>query len=114
MPAVQADTRPRRILQFLRDHRHKPPSHIGGGHDRGPHGGRYTANYVNLDGLLDALSAARDALGALGRMTDEQLASVPLADSFRFCDGQRTTAQVITNLLSHQRHQLDALKSALA
>jgi hypothetical protein len=31
----------------------------------------------------------------------------------RFCDGQRTLEQVINNLRSQQRHQLDALKTGL-
>ena len=32
----------------------------------------------------------------------------------KFCDGQRTLEQIVTNLLNHQRHQLEALKAAVA
>ena len=31
----------------------------------------------------------------------------------KFCDGQRTLEQIVTNLLNHQSHQLGALKGAL-
>jgi hypothetical protein len=32
----------------------------------------------------------------------------------KFCDGQRTLEQILTSLLNHQSHQLDALRAALA
>jgi hypothetical protein len=50
----------------------------------------------------------------LGDLTDAQLEAVPPASDMKFCDGQRTLVQVVTNLLNHQSHQLDALKAALA
>jgi hypothetical protein len=31
----------------------------------------------------------------------------------KFCDGQRTLEQVVTNLLNHQSQQLGALKTAM-
>jgi hypothetical protein len=43
-----------------------------------------------------------------------QLDTVPPASDMKFCDGQRTLEQVVTNLLNHQNHQLDALKTAIA
>ena len=32
----------------------------------------------------------------------------------RFCDGQRALEQVVTSLIKHQSHQVDAVKAALA
>ncbi len=60
------------------------------------------------------LSGSRDALGQIAELTDSQLDATPPKDSFRFCDGQRTLGQVLASLLKHQRHQVDALKTALA
>ncbi len=77
------------------------------------HDGDYTAESVDLDGLLERLSAARDALSVLAELTDEQLDTVPPADSFRFCDGQRNLEQVVAGLLRHQSHQVDAVTAAL-
>jgi hypothetical protein len=73
-----------------------------------------TAENVNLDGLLQRLSTARDAFGVLAELTDEQLDSAPPAGSFRFCDGHRTLEQVVAGLLKHQTHQIDAMKAAVA
>jgi hypothetical protein len=91
-----------------------PPGHSGNGHDEGTTDGDYAAETVDLDDLLDWLSAGRDALSLLAELTDERLDTVPPAGSFRFCDGQRTLEQVVASLLNHQRHQIDAIKAALA
>ena len=99
--------------RFLRAHGHTPRNHDGD-HDQGTHPGDYTARNIHLADLLMRLSTARDALSLCTQMTDEHLHTVPPAGSFRFCDGQRTLEQVINNLLNHQRHQLDALKTGLA
>ncbi len=77
------------------------------------HGRDYMAENVDLPGLLERLSAGRDALSLLAGLTDEQLDTVPSAGSFRFCDGQRTLEQVVTSLLKHQGHQIDAVKAAV-
>jgi hypothetical protein len=63
--------------------------------------------------LLERLSTGREALSLLADLTDGQLDTVPPAGSFRFCDGQRTLGEVISGLLKHQRHQIDAVNSAL-
>ncbi|MHB8693942.1 MAG: hypothetical protein ACYDHH_22105 [Solirubrobacteraceae bacterium] len=74
----------------------------------------YSADNINLQTLLERLSAGRGALSALADLTDEQLDTVPPASEMRFCDGQRTLDQVVTSMLKHQSYQLDALKAASA
>jgi hypothetical protein len=63
--------------------------------------------------LAQQLAAAQQELGAIGALSDGELDSVPPAESFRFCDGQRTLEQVLAALLQHQDHQLDALEAAV-
>ena len=92
---------------------HTPPRHAHSGDNDGPHGGDYTAANPDLAGLLRRLSTGREALSLLADLTDDQLDTVPSAGSFRFCDGQRTLGDVISNLLKHQGHQIDAVNSAL-
>lgn len=99
---------PHRIPSFLRAHSHRS------GHDQHGHSAPPNAENVDRDGLLQRLSAGRDAFHVLTELTDEQLDAVPPASDMKFCDGQRTLEQIVTNLLNHQRHQLDALKAALA
>jgi hypothetical protein len=95
-----------RIAAFLRDEDHP---HVAHGHSA-PH----DAKDVDRQSPLERLSAGRDAFGALSGLTDEQLDSVPPASDMKFCDGQRTVEQIVTNLLNHQSHRLDALRAALA
>ncbi len=96
-----------RIPRFLPARGHGLAGHSGGDHDSGMHDGDYTAESADLDGLLERLSAARDALSVLAQLTDEQLDTVPPAGSFRFCDGQRRLEQVVTGLLKHQANQVE-------
>jgi hypothetical protein len=84
------------------------------GHCDDKHQDDYGAENIDLQALLDRVSAGRDALSVLADLTDEQLDTVPPASDMKFCDGQRTLEQVVTNLLKHQSHQLDALKTATA
>jgi hypothetical protein len=63
--------------------------------------------------LARQLATAQEELAAIGSLSDGELDSVPPAESFRFCDGQRTLEQVLTALLQHQGHQLDALEAAV-
>ncbi|MDQ6803445.1 MAG: hypothetical protein M3065_00440 [Actinomycetota bacterium] len=63
---------------------------------------------------MGARAGARAAGPALGDLTDEQLDTVPPASDMKFCDGQRTLEQILTNLLNHQSHQLVALKAAMS
>jgi hypothetical protein len=110
-PAVthgQSGRGPHRIPSFLRACGHGHGSHAQGMHSAPP-----DAQDVDRQGLLDRLSAGRDALGLLADLTDAQLDAVPPAGDMKFCDGQRTLDQVVANLLNHQSHQLDALKAAL-
>jgi hypothetical protein len=103
-----------RIPRFLLARGHPPRGHAERGHDEGTHDGDYTAENVDLHGLLERLSAARDALSLLADLTDERLDTVPPTGSFRFCDGQRALEQVVASLLNHQGHQIDAIKAAVA
>jgi hypothetical protein len=103
-----------RIPRFLLARGHTPPSHADGGHGHDAHDERYAAENIELECLLEQLTASRDAFGILADMTDEQLDTVPPAGSFRFCDGQRTLEQVVAGLLKHQSHQLDAVRAAVA
>jgi hypothetical protein len=105
-----------RIAGFLQSQR-------GGGHTRIAkllyrHGEdkhhNYRADNIDLPALLDRLSAAQAALSVLADLTEAQLDTVPPASEMKFCDGQRTLQQIVTNLLNHQSHQLDALKAAIA
>jgi hypothetical protein len=106
-----------RIAAFLQGQR-------GGGHTRiakllhrhgeDQHQDNYQADNIDLAAVLDRLSAARAALRVLGDLTDAQLDTVPPASEMKFCDGQRTLEQIMANLLTHQNHQLDALRAAIA
>ena len=102
-----------RIPRFLLARGHGPGGHAEMGHETGMHDGDTTAADVDVDGLLERLSAARDAFGLLAGFTDERLDVVPPAGAFRFCDGQRTLEQVVIGLLKHQGHQVDAMKAAV-
>jgi hypothetical protein len=104
-----------RIAGFLDgDGRHHPIAQSRHGHGQCQPHGDHRAETIDLQALLDRLSTGRAALSALADLTDEQLDSVPPASDMKFCDGQRTLEQIMTNLLNHQSHQLDALKAAIA
>ena len=68
---------------------------------------------IALHHLLHELSTAQGALSLLADLTDDQLDDVPPAGSARFSDGQRTLEQVISAMLNHQRHQVDAIRAAV-
>jgi ubiquinone/menaquinone biosynthesis C-methylase UbiE len=84
-----------------------------GGHPSGGHDREHRMENVELDGLLERLSAAGDALALLAELGDEQLDLVPAASEMKFCDGRRTLEQILSSLLKHQRHQVDAVKAAV-
>ena len=86
----------------------------GGHHEPSQHGEEHRASEVELDVLLARLAAAREALATIGRLTDEQLDSVPPASDVRFVDGERTLEQIVASMLKHQRHQVDALAAGLS
>ena len=100
-----------RIPRLLRALGHGPASHSEHGPASQPEGS-YTADNIQLDAVVQQLSASRATLGRITQLTDSQLNAIPPKDSFRFCDGQRTLEQVLVSLLKHQRHQVDALASA--
>ncbi len=93
----------RRIVRFL--HRHGEDKHQGD---------CYRAANIELQAVLERLSAGRAALSGLADLTDDQLDTVPPASDVRFCDGQRTLEEVVTSMLKHQNHQLNALRAAVA
>lgn len=98
-------------LRLARSHR--PPRHADSNDNDAMHSRDYVAENVDLPGLLERLSAGREALSLLADLTDAQLDTAPSAGSFRFCDGHRTLEQVVSSLLKHQGHQIDAVKAAL-
>ena len=97
-----------RIAAFLQAPTHGPSSRRGASTH-----GDYRGDKIELDDLLRRLSEAHDALGPVGGLSDAQLDEVPPASEMRFCDGQRTLDQVLSALLKHQRHQIEALKAAV-
>ncbi len=106
-----------RIAEFLQGHSaggHHQIARSAHGHGQDKHQDDYRAENIDLQAVLDRLSAGQSALSALAGLTNEQLGAVPPASDMKFCDGQRTLEQVITSLLNHQQHQLDALKAAIA
>jgi hypothetical protein len=100
-----------RIPKFLRAFGHDPHDHNRQDQGAGQHDDVYTAENIDTALLLAQLDASRKSLEQLSGLTDNQLDQVPPKDSFRFCDGQRTLEQVITGVLKHQAHQLEALSS---
>ena len=85
----------------------------GHGHGHG-HGGHLRAANARLDELGDQLDAVSQALRFIVTLSDQRLDVVPPAGEMRFADGQRTLEQIVTSVLRHQRHQLDALQAAVA
>ncbi len=96
----------RRIAQFVAD--------IGaGGGPRFPdHHGAHHPPTSTSTFLLTRLEAAQHAIAPIRELGDDQLDSVPPAGQMRFADGERTLEQVLTSLLRHQRHQVDAVATA--
>jgi len=107
-----------RVPRFLRVFGHRPPDHAAHGHDHSPAGpagsdgspgDSYRAESLDLAGLLEQLSLTQASLQQVGGLTDNELDAIPPSGSFRFADGKRTLEQVLSGLLKHQRHQVDAL-----
>lgn len=91
------------------DNYHRIAEFLGGQCDGQHHGERihnrhYMVENVDLQILLERLSSASEALSILAHLTDEQLDAVPPASNMRFCDGNRTTEQVVSSMLKHQSH----------
>jgi hypothetical protein len=101
------------------DHRHRIPLFGGphsrrGAHDHSGGAGEYRSDKIDRRRLLERLETARAWLSPLAEFSDERLAAVPPASEMRFADGQRTLEQIVDSLVTHQRHQCDALAAALA
>jgi hypothetical protein len=88
---------------------------VDGHAEHRPHGhnAEHRAENVELDDLLARLSAARDALAPVAQLAEAQLDLVPAASEMKFCDGRRTLEQILSSLFKHQRHQVDALNTAV-
>jgi len=77
----------------------------------GRHGHLAAAGGGEAEALRDGLAAARQNLGAIADLDDAHLDSIPPEGAFRFCDGNRSLEEVLTALLTHQSHQVDAVTS---
>jgi ubiquinone/menaquinone biosynthesis C-methylase UbiE len=97
-----------RISAFVQATVDGQAKHTPDGHDA-----EHRTENVELDDLLARLSAAREALTPLAELRDEQLDLVPAPNEMKFCDGRRTLEQILSSLLKHQRHQVDAVKTAV-
>jgi hypothetical protein len=102
-----------RIPRFLAVLGHRPQDHDRRDHGAGQHDNNYTAD-IDVDAVVGRLDASRRALARIAALADAQLDAIPPKDSFRFCDGHRTLEQVLTGLLKHQGHQVEAVKTAVA
>jgi hypothetical protein len=63
--------------------------------------------------LLDQLTSGRKMLARLGGLTHQHLDGIPAASNLRFVDGQRTLEQILTAMLKHQAHQVEAISEAV-
>jgi hypothetical protein len=81
--------------------RHRPRDH--------GHGDLPAAGGADADELRRQLSTARTDMGRIAELDDRRLDSIPPDGAFRFCDGKRSLEQVLTGLLDHQGHQVEAL-----
>ena len=65
---------------------------------------------AGVEALRAELGTAKAELSGLAGV---DLARVPPAGTFRFCDGERTLEDVILRVLGHQRHHVAAVSSEL-
>jgi hypothetical protein len=101
------------IPGLLRRLGHAPPEESEHGAGRHDHDAGYSADSVSQPEIIERLATAREQLGGIAGLSNQQLGAVPPKDSFRFCDGQRTLEQVLTGLFKHQEHQVQTIKTAL-
>jgi hypothetical protein len=117
--AMHAADNYQRIAQFAGGRagggRHRPPKFLRGRHGSGQHAGGidYRADRITMKALLDRLASGGKAIAGLGGLTDHQLDVVPAASDLRFVDGQRTLEQILTAMLKHQAHQVEAISEAI-
>jgi hypothetical protein len=84
-------------------------SFAAGAEVEGRHGHLAAAGGGAADQLRDQLVSARQDLSRIAALDDRQLDSIPPEGAFRFCDGNRSLEEVLTALLTHQGHQVEAL-----
>jgi hypothetical protein len=88
--------------------------HLGGWRKHRPrdhgHGDLPAAGGADAGELRRRFSTARTDLGRIADLDDRQLDSIPPDGAFRFCDGKRSLEEVLTALLTHQGHQVEALE----
>jgi hypothetical protein len=101
-----------RIPRLLRAVGHGPADHSEHRPGAAQHGDTYSEDKIDLNAVITQLTAARETLDQVAKLTDRELDAIPPKDRFRFCDGQRTLEQVLVSLLKHQRHQIDTLADA--
>ena len=77
------------------------------------HGPSQAGAAASREALVSRLRGVRGSLRVIAELDDARLDVVPPAESFRFCDGARTVEQVLTALLRHQEHQVQAIAAAL-
>jgi hypothetical protein len=82
--------------------RHRPRSH--------GHGDLPAAGGADPGELRRRLSTARTDLARIVELDDRRLDSIPPDGAFRFCDGRRSLEEVLTAVLNHQGHQVEALE----
>jgi Mycothiol maleylpyruvate isomerase N-terminal domain len=82
--------------------RHRPRDH--------GHGDLPAAGGADLEELRHRLSTARADLASIAGLDERRLDSIPPDGAFRFCDGRRDLEEVLTALLDHQEHQVEALE----
>jgi hypothetical protein len=111
-PHETAPARAHRAPRVLRRLGHRPPRGVHGA--SGEHDAPYTADDTDRSALIEQLGCTRDSLARVAELSDGELDNIPPAGSFRFADGKRTVEQVLSGLFKHQRHQLDALRTAIA
>ena len=117
--AVHAADNYQRIAQFASGEAggsvHRPPRFLRGRHGPGQHAGGvdYRADRITMKALLHQLTSGGKAIARLGGLTDQQLDVIPAASDLRFVDGQRTLEQILTAMLKHQAHQVEAISKAV-
>lgn len=83
--------------------------------EQGAHDASLSAERIDRAALLAAAERARKDLGVLATLGDDRLDAVPPPDApMRFCDGKRTLERVLDALLTHQAHNVAAVRRALA
>jgi hypothetical protein len=76
------------------------------------HGDLPAAGGADPEELRHRLATARADLASIAGLDERRLDSIPPDGAFRFCDGRRNLEEVLTALLDHQEHQVEALEQS--